>query len=44
MNYHEKTLTKPEARFFAQVISPDYLLVIYLILNASIYVSEGPQS
>ena len=34
MNYHEKTLTKSEARFFAQVISPDYLLVIFLILNA----------
>ena len=44
MNYHEKTLTKSEARSFAQVISPDYLLVIFLILNAFIDVSEGPQS
>ena len=34
MDYHEKTLTKSEARFFAQVVSPDYPLVIFLILNA----------
>ena len=35
MDYHEKTfLTKSEARFFAQVVSPDYFLVIFLILNA----------
>ena len=34
MDYHEKTLTKSEARFFAQVVSPDYLLVMFLILNA----------
>ena len=34
MEYHEKTLTKSEARFFAQIVSPDYLLVKFLILNA----------
>ena len=34
MDYHEKTLTKSDARFFAQVVSPDYLLVIFIILNA----------
>ena len=34
MDYHEKALTKSEASFFAQVVSPDYLLVIFLILNA----------
>ena len=34
MDYYEKTLTKSKARFFAQVVSPDYLLVIFLILNA----------
>ena len=34
MGYHEKTLTKSEARFFAQVVSPDNLLVIFLILIA----------
>ena len=34
MDYHEKTLTKSEARFFAQVVSPDYLLVIILVQNA----------
>ena len=44
MDYHEKTLTKSEARFFAQVVSPDYLLVIFLILNAYFDVSEDPQS
>ena len=31
MEYHEKTLTKLEARFFAQVVPPDYLMVIFLI-------------
>ena len=44
MDYHEKTLTKSEARFFAQVVSPDYLLVIIIILNAEIDVTEDPQS
>ena len=44
MDYHEKILTKSEARFFAQVVSPDYLLVIFLILNAYIDVSEDPPS
>ena len=44
MDYHEKTLTTSEARFFAQVVSPDYLLVIFLILNAKIDVIEDPQS
>ena len=44
MDYHEKTLTKSQARFFAQVVTPDYLLVIFLILNALIDVSEDPQS
>ena len=44
MNYHEKPLTKSEARFCAQVVPPDYLLVIYLILIAQIDVSEDPQS
>ena len=34
MDYHEKTLTKSEALFFAQVVPPDYLLVIFLILDA----------
>ena len=34
MNYHEIPLTKSEARFLAEVVSPDYLLVIFLILNA----------
>ena len=34
MDYHEKNLTKSEARFYAQVVSPDYLLVISLIINA----------
>ena len=34
MDYHEKTLTKSEAIFFAQVIPSDYLLVIFLILDA----------
>ena len=34
MDYHEKPLSKSEARFFAQVVPPDYLLVIFLILNA----------
>ena len=34
MDYHEKTLTKSEAICFAQVVSPDYLLVIFIILNA----------
>ena len=29
MDYHEKTLTKSEARFFAQVVSPDNLWVIF---------------
>ena len=29
-----KNLTKLEARFFAQIVSPDYLLVIFLILTA----------
>ena len=33
MDYHEKTLTKSEARLFAQVVSPDYLLAVFLILN-----------
>ena len=33
MDCHEKTLTKSEARFFAQVVSPDYLLVMFLILD-----------
>ena len=44
MNYHEKTITKSEASFFAQVVSPDYLLVIFLILNALIDVSQNPKS
>ena len=43
MDYHEKTLTKSEARFFAQVVSPDDLLVIFLILDAKIDVSKDPQ-
>ena len=34
MDYHEKAFTKWGARFFAQVVSPDYLMVIFLILNA----------
>ena len=34
MDYYEKALTKSETRFFAQIASPDYLLVIFLILNA----------
>ena len=34
MDYYEKTCTKLEERNFAQVVSPDYLLVIFLILNA----------
>ena len=34
MDYNEKPLTKSEAKFFAQIVSPDYLLVIFLILNA----------
>ena len=42
MDYYEKTCTKLEARNFAPVISPDYLLVIFLILNALIDVSEDP--
>ena len=29
MDFHEKISTKSEARFFAQVVSPDYLLVIF---------------
>ena len=32
MDYHEKTLTKSEAQVFAQVVPPDYLLVIFLII------------
>ena len=44
MDYHEKISTKSEARFFAQVVSPDYLLVIFSILNAYIDVSEDSQS
>ena len=38
----KKTLTKSEARFFAQVVPPDYLLIIFLILTAQIDVSEDP--
>ena len=34
IDYHEKTLTKSKARFFAQIVSPDYLLVTFVILNA----------
>ena len=30
--YHEKALTKLEARHFAQVVPPDYLMVIFLVL------------
>ena len=28
-DYHEKTLTKSEAWFFAQVVPPDYLLITF---------------
>ena len=34
MDYNEKPLDKSEARIFAQVVPPDYLLVIFLILIA----------
>ena len=34
MDYHEKIFTKSKARFFAQIVSPDYLFFIFLILNA----------
>ena len=44
MDFYEKTLTNSEARFFAHVVSPNYLLVIFLILNAWIDVSEDPKS
>ena len=44
MDDHEKTLTKLEGRCLAQVVSPDYLLVIVLILNTKIDVSEDPLS
>ena len=43
-DYHEKTLTKSEARFFAQVVPPDYLLITFLILIALLDNSEDPQS
>ena len=36
----KKTLTTPEARFFAQVVPPDNLLVIFLVRIAYIDVSE----
>ena len=44
MDYHENALTKSEANFFAQVVTPDYPLVIFLILIAYIDVSEDRQS
>ena len=44
MDHHEKTFTKLESRFFAQVVSPDYLLVIFLVLIAYIDVNEDLQS
>ena len=44
MDYHEKTLTKSEASFFAQVVSPDYLLVVFFNSTCKIDVSEDPKS
>ena len=45
IDYHEKTSTKSKAIFFARVVSPDYLLVTFLIpINALIDVSEDSQS
>ena len=43
MDYHEKILLSRMQDFFAQVVSPDYLLVIFLILIAKIDVSEDPK-
>ena len=43
MDYHVNTLTKSEARFFAQVVPPDYLLITFLIIIAQTDVSEDPQ-
>ena len=44
MDNHEKPLTKSEARCLDQVVPPDYLLVIFVILIAKNDVSEDPQS
>ena len=44
MDYHEKTLSKSEARFLAKVVPPDYLLGLFLILIAYIDFSEDSQS
>ena len=44
IDYYEKTKLNQKQGFFAQVVSPDYLLVIFSIRNPYIDVSEDPQS